>query len=135
MTKSENEGGFFRIKGEKTADFDQSPVNVTASKSVEVTSQSSLSNSSIVVKSASHILPNGNTILNYVSRAVTNLPVDKRPQTQCICTSCIAGMWFSVPDEVRCFCLRMRKDSWTNSRPLPVLDCDGWDDRLPEQKE
>lgn len=69
---------------------------------------------------------------SYISSVVATLEEKDRPQQEVVCTRCTAGLWFTTPAEVKCFCLRTRSLSWQTHKPNPVTKCDGLTDQIQE---
>ena len=60
----------------------------------------------------------------YCSPVLAALSPAERPDPSPACETCPASMWFSNPNELRCFCTRMHLVVWERKSP-PVLRCDG----------
>ncbi len=60
----------------------------------------------------------------YCSPVLAALAPEERPKPSPACETCPASMWFSNPNELRCFCTRMHLVVWERKSP-PVLQCDG----------
>lgn len=70
----------------------------------------------------------------YLSPTVSMLVEKERPQGECVCSHCVAAIWFTVPGELKCYCQRMKAIVWQSHKPLPITRCDTFSDHIPEKE-
>lgn len=64
----------------------------------------------------------------YISPVLKMLDPQSRPRPSPACETCPASLWFSLKDQLKCFCTRMHVLTWdtlADDPPSPVLACDG----------
>lgn len=49
----------------------------------------------------------------------------RRPKIKTACEACPNSLWFSSPEEVKCFCRIMHMISWSAKEPNLITQCDG----------
>lgn len=60
------------------------------------------------------------TLATLAASDATRLP---KPST--VCEQCPNSVWFSSPQEVRCYCRVMYVTTWTTKEPNVITGCDG----------
>ena len=53
------------------------------------------------------------------------LEPNRRPQAPTVCETCPNSVWFSSPEEVKCYCRVMYLIVWESSKPNVITGCDG----------
>ena len=59
------------------------------------------------------------------SPTLTALAVARRPKIKTACETCPNSMWFSSPQEVKCYCRIMHLISWSAKESNLITMCDG----------
>ena len=59
------------------------------------------------------------------SPTLAQLEPNRRPKTKTVCETCRNSMWFSTPQEVKCYCRVMFLITWSNKEPTVFTGCDG----------
>ena len=59
------------------------------------------------------------------SPTLTALDAARRPKIRTACESCPNSMWFSSPEEVKCYCRIMHMISWSGKDSNLITMCDG----------
>lgn len=49
----------------------------------------------------------------------------RRPQAPTVCETCPNSVWFSSPEEVKCYCRVMYLTVWESAKPNVITGCDG----------
>lgn len=64
-------------------------------------------------------------IEGYVSPTLVALEPRQRPIHRTVCEQCPNSMWFSSPQEAKCYCRVMHAISWSTREPVQLTHCDG----------
>ena len=59
------------------------------------------------------------------SPTLTALAAARRPKIKTACETCPNSMWFSSPQEVKCYCRIMHLISWSAKESNLITMCDG----------
>ena len=59
------------------------------------------------------------------SPTLTALDAARRPKIKTACETCPYSMWFSSPQEVKCYCRVMHLISWSAKESNLITMCDG----------
>ena len=59
------------------------------------------------------------------SPTLTALDAARRPKIKTACETCPNSMWFSSPEEVKCYCRIMHMISWSGKDSNLITMCDG----------
>ncbi|WP_197933217.1 hypothetical protein [Legionella antarctica] len=59
------------------------------------------------------------------SPTLTALDAARRPKIKTACETCPNSMWFSSPQEVKCYCRVMHLISWSAKESNLITMCDG----------
>src|SRR3989338_1211868 len=66
-----------------------------------------------------------NEAKHQVSPTLTALDAARRPKIKTACETCPNSMWFSSPEEVKCYCRIMHLISWSGKDSNLITVCDG----------
>ena len=53
------------------------------------------------------------------------LEASRHPQQKTACETCPNSVWFSSPEEVKCYCRVMYLVAWSSQAPNQITHCDG----------
>jgi hypothetical protein len=53
------------------------------------------------------------------------LETSRRPKLKTVCETCQNSVWFTTPQEVKCYCRVMFLVTWSNKEPTQFTGCDG----------
>ena len=59
------------------------------------------------------------------SPTLTSLAAARQPKIKTACETCPNSMWFSSPEEVKCYCRIMHMISWSGKDSNLITMCDG----------
>jgi hypothetical protein len=59
------------------------------------------------------------------SPTLSALDLARRPKVKTACETCPNSMWFSSPEEVKCYCRIMHLISWSAKEANLITMCDG----------
>lgn len=60
-----------------------------------------------------------------ISPTLAALDENRRPVLKTVCESCPNSVWFSSPQEVKCYCRVMYLITWSTKEPNQMTNCDG----------
>lgn len=60
-----------------------------------------------------------------ISPTLEALELNRRPRVPTVCETCTNSVWFSSPEEVKCYCRVMYLIVWESSKPNVITGCDG----------
>ena len=60
-----------------------------------------------------------------ISPTLAGLAADRRPKAKTACEGCPNSVWFTSPNEVKCYCRVMFLVTWSNKEPNQITACDG----------
>jgi hypothetical protein len=60
-----------------------------------------------------------------ISPTLARLAADRRPKAKTACEACPNSVWFTSPNEVKCYCRVMFLVTWCNKEPNQITACDG----------
>ncbi len=60
-----------------------------------------------------------------LSPTLSALNEARRPKVKTACETCPNSMWFSSPEEVKCYCRIMHMISWSGKDSNLITMCDG----------
>jgi len=109
------------------ASFDKDPLPTTASQagaapSAPATTSAEAAPTAHAPESALPSTPEGDSM---GSPTLDALAPSRRPKDPTVCTHCPNSVWFSTPDEVKCYCRVMYLVTWSNKEPQRMTNCDG----------
>ena len=59
------------------------------------------------------------------SPTLAALEATRRPKQKTACEACLNSVWFSSPEEVKCYCRVMYLVAWSSQAPNQITHCDG----------
>ncbi len=59
------------------------------------------------------------------SPTLAALEASRHPQQKTACETCPNSVWFSSPEEVKCYCRVMYLVAWSSQAPNQITHCDG----------
>lgn len=59
------------------------------------------------------------------SPTLAALEASRHPQQRTACETCPNSVWFSSPEEVKCYCRVMYLVAWSSQAPSQITHCDG----------
>ena len=59
------------------------------------------------------------------SPTLAELEENRRPKAKTVCEDCPNSVWFTSPNEVKCYCRVMFLVTWSNKEPNQITACDG----------
>ena len=59
------------------------------------------------------------------SPTLAALEASRHPQQKTACETCPNSVWFSSPEEVKCYCRVMYLVAWSSRAPNQITHCDG----------
>ena len=59
------------------------------------------------------------------SPTLSALEATRHPQQKTACETCPNSVWFSSPEEVKCYCRVMYLVAWSSQAPNQITHCDG----------
>ena len=62
---------------------------------------------------------------NPTSPTLAALDENRRPSLKTVCETCPNSVWFSSPQEVKCYCRVMYLITWSTKEPNQMTHCDG----------
>ena len=65
------------------------------------------------------------SIASNTSQTLQELEKDRQPKMKIACQACPNSMWFSSPEEVKCYCRIMHTISWGGNDSSLITKCDG----------
>ena len=68
---------------------------------------------------------NGSSGQTHSSKTLASLEATRRPKKPTTCEHCHAAIWFSSPEELKCWCRLMSGIVWTTKEPTELTSCDG----------
>lgn len=60
-----------------------------------------------------------------LSPALQALEESRRPSVRTVCMTCPNSVWFTSPEEVKCYCRVMFLITWSSKKPQVITGCDG----------
>ena len=59
------------------------------------------------------------------SPTLAALEATRRPKQKTACEACLNSVWFSTPEDVKCYCRVMYLVAWSSQAPNQITHCDG----------
>jgi hypothetical protein len=62
---------------------------------------------------------------DYISHTLRGLEPSRHPKEKTVCEDCPNSVWFTSPNEVKCYCRVMFLVTWSSKNPTQITACDG----------